>query len=323
MKLPSKAAALATASLAVGGAALVATPAQADLVTLCSGHGGAVTLPTDLAVPEGESCYLDGTVIQGDVTVRADANLHIIGGEIEGEVTVQGNGYFDASSTTLGDSVVNNGSFGTHLEESTSGAGVSALPVEGGNTEGFVFVVDSSVEGLNSEVGEVYVSGSRIGGDVSADGAAYVDVYDTAVRGDLSVTGAAGGGILCDSEVLGAATYSGGGGPVAVGAGEQEGFCESLNYVDGDLTVTGVTGGVYVDNNIVGGDLVTSDNQPVAQVGDNNRVRGDVLTQEVALRSFAAAAAEEFEAHEEGLTEQVEEARAETIDEAMAAGPAF
>ncbi|OLT25023.1 hypothetical protein BJF83_06090 [Nocardiopsis sp. CNR-923] len=323
MKLPSKAAALATATLAVGGVTLVATPAQADLITLCSGHGGAVTLPTDLAVPEGESCYLDGTVIQGDVTVRENANLHIIGGEIDGEVTVQGNGYFDASGTSLGDGVVNNGSFGTHLEETSGGAEVSAVPTEVGNTEGFVFVVDSSVAGLSSQVGELYVSGSRVGGAVTAEGVEYVDVFDTAVRGDLSVTDSASGGILCDSEVLGEAAYSGAGGPVAVGAGEQEGFCESLNYVDGDLTVTGVTGGVYVDNNIVGGDLSTSGNQPTAQVGDNNRVRGDVLTEQVALRSFSAAVVEEFEAHEEELVEEVEEARTETIDEAMAAGPAF
>jgi hypothetical protein len=32
---------------------------------------------------------------------------------------------------------------------------------------------------------------------------------------------------------------------------------------------------------------------------------------------------EEFEAHEDDLVEEVEEARSTTIDEAMAAGPAF
>ncbi|MEE2048141.1 hypothetical protein Q7689_32940, partial [Nocardiopsis tropica] len=74
MKLRSKVAVLATTALAVGGVTLMASPAQADLVTLCSGHGGAVTLPTDLAVPAGKNCFLDGTVIQGDITVRQGAN---------------------------------------------------------------------------------------------------------------------------------------------------------------------------------------------------------------------------------------------------------
>jgi len=323
MKLRSKVAVLATTALAVGGVTLMASPAQADLVTLCSGHGGAITLPTDLAVPAGKSCFLDGTVIQGDVTVRQGANLHIIGGEIEGEVIVQKDAYFDASETIVGDRVVNRGSYGTYLEESSTGAALRAVPVEGGNTDGFAFVVDSTVKSVNAEVGALYVSGSRVGGAVTAAGVEYADIYDSVVRGALTVTDPATGGILCDSEVIGAASYTGGAGPVAVGAGESAGFCSSVNYVDGDLSVSGVTGGVYIDNNIVGGDLVTSDNSPTAQVGDSNRVRGGIITEEVALRSFSAAVVEEFEAHEDDLVAEVETARADTIDAALAAGPAF
>lgn len=323
MKLRSKVAAIATTALAVGGVTMVAAPAHADLVTLCSGHGGAITLPTDLAVPAGKSCFLDGTVVQGDVTVRKGANLHIVGGEIQGEVIVQKDGYFDAQESSVDGRVVNRGSYGTYLEESSAGAALRTVPVEGGNTDGFAYVVDSSVRNINAEVGSVYVAGSRVGGAVKADGVEYVDIYDSVVRGALSVTDPAIGGILCDSEVIGAATYSGGSGPIAVGAGETEGFCSSVNYVDGDLSVTGVSGGVYIDNNIVGGDLVTSGNNPTAQIGDANRVRGGILTEEIALRSFSASVVEEFEAHEEQLAEEVEQARAETIDEAMAAGPAF
>ncbi|NYH51233.1 MULTISPECIES: hypothetical protein [Nocardiopsis] len=323
MKLRNKVAAIATTALAVSGVTMTATPAQADLVTLCSGHGGAITLPTDLAVPAGKSCFLDGTVVQGDVTVRKGANLHIVGGEIEGRVTVQKDGYFDAQESSVSDRVVNRGSYGTYMEDSSAGAALRTVPVEGGNTDGFAYVVDSSVRSINAEVGAVYVSGSRVNGAFKADGVEYVDVYDSVVRGDLSVTAPNSGGILCDSEVIGAATYTGGSGPVAVGAGEKEGFCSSVNYVDGDLSVTGVSGGVYVDNNIVGGDLVTSGNTPTAQVGDHNRVRGDILTEEVALRTFSATVVEEFEAHEDGLAEEVEQARSETIEDAMAAGSAF
>lgn len=322
MKLRSAVAASATAALAVGGVTLMATPAQADLVTLCSGHGGAITLPTDLAVPAGESCYLDGTVVQGDVTVNEDANLHIIGGEIEGEVTVESDGYFDSSDSSLADEVTNKGSYGTYLEDST-GAGLSAVPAEGADNNGFLYVIDSSVSSLAAEVGGVYVNGTRISEGVEADGVEYADIVDSVLRGDLSVNGSESGGILCDSEVLGAVSYTGGAGPVAVGAGEQEGFCASVNYIDGDLTVTGISGGAYVDNNIIGGSLVTADNSPVAEIGDNNRIRGDVDTEEVALSTFGAEVIEEFEAHESELEAEVEEMRSETIEEALEAGPAF
>ncbi|WP_306366532.1 hypothetical protein [Nocardiopsis sp. CC223A] len=323
MKIRSSVAAAATAALAVGGVTLMAAPAQADLVTLCSGHGGAITLPTDLAVPAGKSCFLDGTVIQGDVIVRKGANLHILGGEIEGDVKVQPDGYFDASETTVDGRVVNRGSYGTYLEDSSAGAALRTVPVEGAANDGFAFVVDSSVKNINAQTGAVYVEGSRVGGAVKGTGVEYVDIYDSVVRGALTVSGSTGGGILCDSEVLGAASYTDGAGPVAVGAGEQEGFCASVNYIDGTLTVTGISGGAYIDNNIIGGDLAVSGNTPTAQIGENNRVRGDILTQEVALRSFSTAVAEEFEEHEEDLVEEVESARAETVDEAMAAGPAF
>ncbi|WP_017584557.1 hypothetical protein [Nocardiopsis valliformis] len=323
MKLGSKiAASTATAALAIGGVTLMAAPAQADLVTLCSGHGGAITLPTDLKVPAGASCFLDGTTIQGKVTVESDANLHILGGQIDGQVTVSSGGYFDASDTSVDGDVVNTGAYGTYLEDGTSVAALSAAAAEGADNDGFVFVVGSSASSVNATVGELYVTDSRLGG-VSAEGVEYVDIFDSVVRGDLSVTNAASGGILVDSEVIGDATYTGGNGPVAIGAGESEGFASSLNYIDGDLSVTGVSGGVYIDNNIVGGDLTASDNSPTAQIGDNNRVRGGIVTQEVALRTFAAEVTAEFEEHEADLEEAVEEQRAETIEEALEAGPAF
>ncbi|MBR8740265.1 hypothetical protein [Nocardiopsis sp. MG754419] len=324
MKLGSKiAASTATAALAIGGVTLMSAPAQADLVTLCSGHGGAITLPTNLKVEAGKSCFLDGTVIQGDVTVEEGANLHIISGSITGEVSVDSDAYFDAADTTVDGDVVNSGSYGTYLEDGTSVATLKAQAAEGSANDGFVYVVGSSATSVDATIGEIYVNGGRISGDVSADGVVYADIYDSVVRGALTVNGAASGGILCDSEVLGDATYSASSGPVAVGAGETEGYCSSVNYIDGDLSVTGISGGAYIDNNIVGGDLVANGNSPTAQIGDANRVRGGVITEEVAMRALAAEVTAEFEAHEADLEEQVEEARAETVETALEAGPAF
>lgn len=324
MKLGSKiAASTATAALAIGGVTLMAAPAQADLVTLCSGHGGEITLPTDLKVPSGASCFLDGTVVQGDVTVEQDANLHIIGGAIEGEVSVDSDAYFDASDTTVDGDVVNSGSYGTYLEDGTSVAALRAQAAEGAANDGFVYVVDASAASVDATTGELYLNGGRVADGVNADGVVYADIYDSVVRGDLLVNGSASGGILCDSEVLGNVTYSDGSGPVAVGAGENDDFCASVNYVDGDLSVTGVSGGAYIDNNIIGGALVTENNSPVAEVGDNNRVRGDLDTEEVALSTFGAEVMAEFEAHEAELEAEVEELRSETIEEALESGPAF
>ena len=188
---------------------------------------------------------------------------------------------------------------------------------------GFVYVVDSARPSVDSEAGGIYVVGSNISDGVAATGVEYADVVDSVLRGDLSVTDSESGGILCDSEVIGSVAYSGSAGPVAVGAGEEDGFCSSVNYVDGDLSVTGVSGGAYIDNNIVGGSLVAADNSPTAEIGDNNRVRGDVDTEEAALSTFGAEVTGEFEAHEQNLTGEVEEKRAETVEEAMEAGPAF
>lgn len=324
MKLGSKiAASTATAALAIGGVTLIAAPAQADLVTLCSGHGGEITLPTDLKVPSGASCFLDGTVIQGDVTVEENANLHIISGAIEGEVSVDSDAYFDASDTSVDGDVVNSGSYGTYLEDGSSVATLRAQAAEGSANDGFVYVVGASAASVDATTGELYVNGGRIADGVNADGVVYADIYDSVVRGDLTVNGSASGGILCDSEVLGNATYSDSSGPVAVGDGETDGFCASVNYVDGDLSVIGISGGAYIDNNIVGGDLVATDNSPTAQIGDANRVRGGIVTEEVAMRALAAEVTAEFEAHEADLEDQVEEARTETVDAAIEAGPAF
>ena len=161
MKLGSKiAASTATAALAIGGVTLMAAPAQADLVTLCSGHGGEITLPTDLKVPSGASCFLDGTVVQGDVTVEQDANLHIIGGAIEGEVSVDSDAYFDASDTTVDGDVVNSGSYGTYLEDGTSVSALRAQAAEGAANDGFVYVVDASAASVDATTGELYLNGA-------------------------------------------------------------------------------------------------------------------------------------------------------------------
>src|SRR5699024_5528697 len=137
--------------------------------------------------------------------------------------------------------------------ENSTGEGLNAVPVEDVDNDGFVYVIDSSISSVAAEVGGVYVSGSRISQGAESDGAEYTDIVDSVLRGDLTVNGSRSGGILCDSEVLGAVSYTGGAGPVAVGAGEEENFCDFVIDIDGDLTVTHVCGGDCEHNTIIGG----------------------------------------------------------------------
>src|SRR5690606_15784208 len=78
----------ATTLLASGGAIALAAPANADLVTRCVGEGGAVTVPGDLVVPAGKTCWLDGTTVEGNVRVQAGADLIVTGGTLKGSVVV-------------------------------------------------------------------------------------------------------------------------------------------------------------------------------------------------------------------------------------------
>ena len=93
---------LATATAVVTAGVLAgAAPASADLVTYCIGTGGAVTVPNDLYVPPNESCALTGTIITGNVSVAAGANLVVTGGRVSGNVQVASNGYLDASNSSV------------------------------------------------------------------------------------------------------------------------------------------------------------------------------------------------------------------------------
>src|SRR5699024_2084291 len=59
----STAVVLAAAAM-LAGTALTTLPAQADLITRCSGTAGPVTVPGDLVVPRAASCTLTGTVVE-------------------------------------------------------------------------------------------------------------------------------------------------------------------------------------------------------------------------------------------------------------------
>ncbi|MEV0494829.1 hypothetical protein [Streptomyces atratus] len=151
--------------------------------------------------------------------------------------------------------------FGTHLEKSNLKA-VNA-------TEGFVYAVDSMLGGnVSTETGELYVSGSTLSASLTGDSNQYTDVYDSTVKGALTSSGNAVGGVFCASEVYGAAKYAGNSDNLQIGGEGLLGSCAGASYFGGDVEVTDSTANAVLDNAIVRGGLTATGNNPVLVVGE-------------------------------------------------------
>jgi hypothetical protein len=284
--------ALAAGAIATASVVLGAPSASADLVTQCIGTGGAVTLPTDLVVPAGKSCSLEGTTITGNVRVAAGANLVVNGGKISGELRVAADGYLDATNTTVnGQVVLAAGGFGIYLRDTTTGR-VVVQPKGEATVEGFLFAEGATVEGnVVSNVGEVRLDGSEITGSVSTTGAYYTDLHDSFVDGTLSVLNNATGSVVCGSAVQGKATFAGNLGGVQLGPNGALDSCDSGGYWARDVSVTNTTGRVTLDDNIINGQLLVNTNNPAAEVATNNKIRGGVVGEQAGAAPAARAAA--------------------------------
>ncbi|MGW1813758.1 hypothetical protein ACWCQM_09335 [Streptomyces sp. NPDC002125] len=285
---------IATASLVASGSLVAFSgSAQAALYTTCVGDGGAVTVSNDLVVPAGKSCTLTGTKVKGTVTVEAGADLVAAGATVNGAVTVEENGYLDLTDSIVKGTLTTESAFGTHLEKSTLKA-VDA-------TEGFVYAVDSTLGGnVRSEAGELYVSGSTLSGSLTGDRNQYSDVYDSTVKGALTVNGNTLGGVFCAGEVYGAAKYTGNADNLQIGGEGLLGSCAGASYFGGDLVVTDNTANAVLDNAIVRGGLTATGNNPVLVVGELARIRGAVTGETATAGVSAARSAEKAAPQDRG-----------------------
>ncbi|MFJ6671866.1 hypothetical protein ACIQMJ_12230 [Actinosynnema sp. NPDC091369] len=285
--------ALATLSAVVTASVLcTAQNAHADLVMYCVGSGGAVTVPSDLYVPPGESCALTGTTVTGNVRVAAGANLVITGGTVNGEVRVAADGYLDSTGTRVDGSVtLASGGFGLYLSDTDVG-GVVVEPKGSAAIEGFLFVErGSTVDGdLTAGVGEVSVTGSEVTGDVSTTATYFTDLHDSFVDGTLSVLNNPTGSVVCGTAVGGRATFAGNLGGVQLGPNGGLDSCASGGYFARDVGISNTTGGrTTLDDNIVNGVLRLTANNPVAEVAANNSIRGGIVGDHSAPSLSAAA----------------------------------
>lgn len=296
----SMTAALATTALIAGGAVFStvgAAPASADLVTHCDGSAGEVTVPGDLVVPADATCDLTGTTVTGDVRVRPSGNLIGEGVSIEGGVTGTADAYVDlVDSTVAGDLKMNN-AYGAVVEDSAVDGRVTNRAGEDAPVS-FLFAMSADLgENLVARAGEVYLEDSVVVGNVNSREAVYTDIYGTFIDGRLVVGENTEGSMLCAVTVQGNSRITGNAGPVQVGSDGPEATCDGASYWGGNVRLDANTGGVVIDENIISGTLRLADNDPVAQVGDNNRVRGEIdgphepiPAEEAQLEAFGAEA---------------------------------
>jgi cytoskeletal protein CcmA (bactofilin family) len=315
--------ALAVSALASASVVLAAPSASADLVTYCVGNGGAVTLPTDLFVPDGKSCSLKGTTVTGNVQVAPGANLVVDGGTINGQVQVAGDGYFDASNTRVdGGVTLASGGFGIYYKNTHSGT-ITVQAKGEATTDSFLFVDGSTVDGsVQANAGEVRLDkGTQVSGNVSTTNAYYTDVTDSFVDGTLSVLNNATGSVVCGGAVQGKATFAGNLVGVQLGPNGALDTCASGGYFGRDVSISNTSGKASLDDTIINGQLQLSGNNPAAVVAANNRIRGGIVGDHTA--PLAAKARAQATTPRNDTKEQGAEARlAKAVTDANAAGDA-
>jgi hypothetical protein len=91
------------AGLVTASALLVASPAMAEERT-CRGTIGAVTLD-NVRVPQGATCRLEGTVVQGTVKVERNARLFATGVRVVGNIQGENHRRVEVRGSRVGGSI--------------------------------------------------------------------------------------------------------------------------------------------------------------------------------------------------------------------------
>ena len=263
----------------VGASGLAwAAPATADLTTRCVGEAGDVTVPGNLVVPRDKSCTLTGTTVNGDVRVAPGADLIAEDVTIGGRVVAAEDAYFEATTSSVGGEVILRAAYGSYFDNTDVGARVLTTPNANVDAGGFVYTFESDfAANLVSRSGEVFVESTEIGGAVNSNASLYTDVYESFVDGRMHVRNNELGSVVCASAVQDASRFIGNNEVVQLGSDGPFADCDGGSYWGSNVAANNNNGGVYVDNNIVNGDLTLRNNDPIAQVGANNMVRGQII----------------------------------------------
>ena len=139
--------------------------ARTTRASSCNGTLGAVSV-SEVFVPVGASCTLDGTRVRGDVKVARDGSVSAIGARIEGNIEAEDARRVSTSASTVVDGDVQ------------------------AKRRAVVEVANTTITG-NLQVEEagasLLASGNRITGDVQVKKAESASIATTFVRGDLQL----------------------------------------------------------------------------------------------------------------------------------------
>jgi hypothetical protein len=316
---------------AAGGVIMAAGPASAQLTTTCVGTADSVTIPGDLVVAKNTTCELTNVTVTGNAKVAAGANLIISNSTLQGTVTVAANGYFDSTGSSVAGNVRLNGAYGAYLDTSTLSTSVVSNAGSDDSIQTFVYLTGSNVaKGVTAKTGDNLLADSTVGTAVNADGVDYFDVDNSTVGGKLTVTGAAEGSAVTDSEVYGDVTYTGNSTVIQLGGDAPVATSTGSNYFDKNVTISDNTADITLVQNIIRGDLSGTGNDPAPTLGDGNRVRGTISGQfgGMSTESLAGSskvstlASTKSASHASQLQSQVSQRRGAAENAAAAAGPA-
>ena len=150
----------------------------------CSGRAAAVSVDGDVTVPDGATCELLGTHVEGNVSIGHTARLYASSVDVDGDIE---------GERTLAVEASHNSTIGGNLQlESGGTALVTDSHVDGDlsweDQHGDLEARDKAVRGnleLEGNTGHVTVSQNRIGGDLSCqDNSPAPQGRDNTVSGD-------------------------------------------------------------------------------------------------------------------------------------------
>ncbi len=149
-------------ALALAGGVAVAPAAQAGDYE-CRGTLGAVTVVGTVIVPDDATCTLEGTSIQGGVTVKSRATLNATGINTTGSIQGESPTKVDVRSSTIGNgvSMSKGGEFGSLSLDSSKVAG----DVQFADNRGTVAINSNTVGGsvqANKNTGGLTITANRI-----------------------------------------------------------------------------------------------------------------------------------------------------------------
>lgn len=274
-----KVALAASAAMAASTVLFIAQPAQAALVTRCTGVAGAVSVPGDLVVPRDSACTLEGTTVLGNVRVQPGSDLITDGAVINGQVIVASNAYAELiGGTTVGGQLRTNDAYGAYVEDSTIAGRILQTNPNPSDRAPFVLTFGAESASVDSRAGELLLESTSVLGDVSSRDGLYTDIVDSTIDGALTVRTNEFGSVVCESEIYGDALYANNGGTLQIGGSGAVGPCDGASFWGGDVTFNNNTAtetGFDISNNIVRGDLTGGGNDPLP-TGTGNRVRGEI-----------------------------------------------